>query len=112
MKLNELYKIEIQDTKITDYLLNPTHPDGFSKARYFNKIGYNTLNSNLFKKELIKIADIREITKIIETAFGIKYIVDGEILSAGNKIEKIRTVWFVENIEKTVKLVTAYALKS
>ena len=31
------FQVQIMDAKIIDYLLNPEHPDGGSKARFFFK---------------------------------------------------------------------------
>ena len=33
--------VEISEEKITGYLLNPLHPDGASKARFFAALGFS-----------------------------------------------------------------------
>jgi hypothetical protein len=40
MKLSEKTTV-IAREKLLDYILNPAHPDGKSKARYLQEIGYD-----------------------------------------------------------------------
>jgi hypothetical protein len=111
MKITELYKIEIPENKLEKYLLNISHPDGYSKALFFKKHGYEINNSDLLEVELKKFANIFEVSKTIETQFGTKFIIDGFIKSFINQIIEIRTIWFVEKSDsKNAKLVTVYPL--
>ena len=40
MKLPKLDRLIIERKKVADYLLNPTHRYGASKARFFSKFGF------------------------------------------------------------------------
>lgn len=41
MILPNVETAEIAERKITEYLLNPMHPDGESKARFFASLGFS-----------------------------------------------------------------------
>ncbi len=40
MKIAEAYEVVVQKEKITEYLLNKSHPDGMSKAKFFLGLGF------------------------------------------------------------------------
>ena len=104
--LPDLFLIEISSAKITDYLLNPHHPEGWSKASFFLKHGFDT--EEKVKRVLFGIVQQNEIKAVTTTAFGTKYIVDGSIMPGDNN--RLRTVWIVLKGEKNCKFVTAYPI--
>ena len=69
----------IEESKVRDYLLNASHPDGGSKALYFRAHGFRLENSNVFKEALMAHIISNEVTTFVNTKFGVKYIVEGEI---------------------------------
>ncbi len=110
MRIFEVFTIEVTPEKLTEYLLNTSHPDGMSKAFFFNQLGYSINNWLDFSDNLMQMCYLYDISKIEQTIFGTKYIVEGWIKSPDNRNPLIRTVWFVSNNENTAKLVTAYPL--
>ena len=95
-------------TKLTDYLLNLNHAGGGSKAAFFTSLGYNHLNIHQFTLALLDIAETEQVTKIFNTAFGTKYIIDRVLLTPNGRNPLITTVWIIENQSDIPKLVTAY----
>jgi hypothetical protein len=110
MKITDIYNIIIEEKKNDEYLLNKTHNEGKSKAIFFEKHGYDLSNKDFFISELLELLKKYEIIKIVNTDFGIKYIVDGEIFSKINKTIKIKTIWFVTLKENNARLVTTYPI--
>jgi hypothetical protein len=94
--------------KIAGYLLSERHPVGQAKARYFKKVGYSEKNVLQLREDLIKIAVINAVSEEISTPFGIKYIVDGDVVSPTGITARLRTVWIIETGEKLPRFVTAY----
>ncbi len=104
MHLPELYTIEIGASKMSGYLLNPSHPLGWSKAKYFFEHGI--ISEDELRKILLKIISENEITETITTEFGSKFIVNGIIPPN----MQLRTIWVVLKGENICKFVTAYPL--
>jgi len=98
----------IHSSKITDYLLNEEHKDGKDKAIFFIKQGFTKYDHEIFKHAILEHVKLCEISKIKETVFGIKYIVDGKIKCPAGKQINIRSVWIIRNNEKVPELVTVY----
>jgi hypothetical protein len=108
MKLPFLDNIVIEESKLTEYLLNPNHPDGGVKAKFLIE---RKFDKDSFKIALIKQAQGEEVKEIKETEFGTKYIIESEINSPDNKSFFLRSVWIVYLSEKFVKFITAYPIK-
>lgn len=105
MFLSELYDIEIAPAKLSEYLLNRSHPLGWSKANYFFEHAIE--NADVLQKILLDIISENKVAKTIKTEFGIKYIVEGTIESFRIKL---RTVWVVLNEENVCRFVTTYPI--
>jgi hypothetical protein len=96
--------------KIVNYLLNPEHPDGWSKARFFSSLGFTIVEWHTFATALRKVATGHPVKKIIESNHGRKYIIEGAIDSPFDDRATVRTVWIVDSGELVPRLVTAYPM--
>lgn len=54
--LPDCEKARVEDNKLYKYLLNPNHPDGKSKARFYERIGYTFDNGEQPRVELLRLA--------------------------------------------------------
>jgi hypothetical protein len=108
MKLPGNQDAVVQDGKLATYLLSDTHPVGKAKARYFKSIGYSIANADQLKDDLIAITTSNEVTETVDTLFGTKYVVDGDIISPTGIKARVRTIWIFEIGEVYPQLVTAY----
>lgn len=108
MKLPNVNKAIISREKLTNYILSKSHPVGKFKARFFQKLGFNENNVHIFEKMLRKIARSQEVTAVLPTIFGTKYIIDVEIKTHKEKYMKIRSVWIIGEGENKPRFVTVY----
>lgn len=108
MKLPNSEKAYVSEQKLTEYLLFETYAVGKSKAKYFRAIGYDRTNSDQLREALINIAKSYEIDQKVETDFGIKYIVDGQLVTPNGNTVRIRTILVVESADDPPRFVTAY----
>lgn len=108
MKLPNSKNAIISKEKLKDYILSETHLTGKFKAKYFNKLGFNETNIDIFARSIRNIAKTRDVIKALETVYGIKYIIDGEIKSPSRRITKVRTIWIIEVGQKRPRFVTVY----
>lgn len=108
MKLPNNEKVIVPKEKLKDYILSDTHLIGKFKAKYFNSMGFNEVNVDIFERSIRNIAKKQDITDMLETPYGTKYVIDGEIKSPSGKVSKVRTVWIIESGQKRPRFVTIY----
>ena len=108
MKLPNNKKAVISRGKLTNYILSETHITGKFKAKYFNKLGFNKANVDVFEQSIRNIAEAQDVVEILETSYGNKYVIDGEIKSPSGIAVKVRTVWIIERRQKGPRFITVY----
>jgi uncharacterized protein DUF6883 len=111
MKVPNLEMAVVPATKITDYLLSETHPDGKHKARFFQAFGFLLDNWQALEHVVRQHVFDHEVTKVEPSASGTRYVVEGIITAPDGRSPLIRTVWFVRNEEEMPQFVTAYPLR-
>jgi len=108
LKLPNAEKAVISPEKLRDYLLSLSHPIGRFKAVFFKKLGYSSENWKLLERDLRNLILSRDVTSILETEYGKKFVVQGDITSPENKTVRIVTVWVILKGEDTPRFITAY----
>ena len=108
MKLPNGANVLIPMPKVTQYLLSSAHTVGRTKARFFQSVGYQRANPSVLAAGLRTIARMGEVSDIVQTRHGTKYIVNGDLLTPSGSVVRIRTVWIVEAGSEKPRLVTAY----
>ena len=93
--------------KVRDYLLNPEHPDGGSKAAWFQSLGYARDRWQELASDLLALAATCEQFATVRTPFGVKYIAKGHIGRKSHRTAGVLAVWIVE-ADRAPRLVTAY----
>ena len=93
--------------KVRDYLLNPEHPDGGSKATWFQSLGYGRDRWHELAMDLLALAATCEEFATVRTPFGVKYVVKGRIGRGSHRSASVLAVWIVEG-DRPPRLVTAY----
>ncbi|HEV3144125.1 MAG TPA: hypothetical protein VGZ47_09600 [Gemmataceae bacterium] len=108
MNLPNADRVHVAKEKITDYLLNPKHPDGAAKAAFFAALGFKLEAWEVLAGALREVAARNPIGKKTDTLHGTKYIIDGALKTPSGKTPVVRTVWIVDQGADTPRLVTAY----
>lgn len=93
--------------KVRNYLLNPDHPDGGSKAVWFASVGYSPDDCEQLIADLLAIARSCAWFDTERSQFGVKYKASGELGRLGVRPGRVLTVWIVEG-DDPPRLVTAY----
>jgi hypothetical protein len=94
--------------KITDYLLNPLHPDAAGKAAFFAALGFTIENWQRLADALRQVAVNCPVASKVVTPHGTKYVLDGAMTTPVGSKPWVRTVWIVDRGENVPRLVTAY----
>lgn len=97
----------IEPAKLTEYLLNLSHPKGGPKAKFFLANGFSS--GTLEQALRAHAADAEAI--VTTTAFGVLYAVERLIDMPSGRSRLVRSVWEIRNGEAIPRLVTAYPLE-
>ncbi|MFN6541294.1 MAG: DUF6883 domain-containing protein [Nostoc sp. EkiNYC01] len=111
MKLPNYELAVVPQRKITEYLLSPTHPDGRSKEKFFTAFGFSVDDWGTLAKALLNHVADNNVTKIEDSPFGTRYVVEGILVSPDGRNPGIRSVWFIETGATIPNFVTSYPLK-
>jgi hypothetical protein len=108
MKLTNRESAFIPPAKLTEYLLSETHSVGSAKAKFFRAFGFNESNTEILEQRLLSIARGEDVTQIIGTPRGIKYVIDGSLQTISGRVVRVRTIWIIEENQNRPRFVTAY----
>lgn len=110
MKLPNADKLVIEREKIADYLLNPTHRYGGTKARFFDRFGFGPVNWQRLAEALRIHGQTHEVKRVHETGFGPRFEVEGELNTPDGRSPLVRSVWQQDHGAVAPRLITAYPL--
>lgn len=110
MKLPNVGLAFVEREKITGYLLNPSHPYGASKCRFFAGHGFRVEEWPKLAAALVIHGRQHEVAEQTETPFGPRYEVQGELEAPDSSRPQVRTVWQLDEGEIAPRLITAYPL--
>ena len=99
---------QVTREKIVDYLLCVEHPDGGSKARFFQRFGFSLENWAALAEALRKHCLENKTVNTVESPFGCRYIVEGKLMSPDGRNPRVRTIWIIEKGESVPRLITAH----
>lgn len=102
----------VEREKITEYLLNPAHRYGASKARFFRAFGFDPADWETLAQALLSHGQRHEVSRTKQTPFGPRYEVDGELTAPDGRAPRVRTVWQLDDGEVAPRLITAYPLEA
>jgi hypothetical protein len=111
MKVPNAQLAQVDREKIVNYLLNPAHRYGISKARFFSEFGYRVETWEVLAAALREHVQRNEVSKVKETGFGQRYQVDGELMALDGRRPRLRTVWQMDFGQVAPRLITAYPVE-
>ncbi|MBI5194446.1 MAG: hypothetical protein HZA08_13555 [Nitrospirae bacterium] len=110
MKLPNYENAVVPQPKITEYLLSFKHRNGRGKAQFFTRFGFSIDCWEAFAKALLEHAYNYDVTKVVKSLFGTRYVIEGLLNTPDKRNPAICLVWFIENDESIPRLVTAYLI--
>jgi hypothetical protein len=112
MKLPNPDKLIVEREKIANYLLNPAHRFGASKARFFSEFGFQVTRWELLADALREHGREQEVARMRETGFGPRYVVEGELNTPSGRRPRVCTVWQMDAGTVAPRLISAYPLET
>ena len=110
MKVPHAYKADVPEPKIRRYLLDPAHPAGGSKARFFHQFGFAVQSWEHMARQLRQHVAENEVMETRQKERGTSYVVDGPLEAPDGSRLQVRSVWFIEIDTETARFVTAHPL--
>jgi hypothetical protein len=111
VKLPQPEHLIVEEEKITGYLLNPKHPYGRAKAKFFMTLGFRVEEWSTLADALREHGRIHEIKSSRETGFGPRYIVEGDLKTPTGRLVFVRSTWQFDSGSVAPRLITAYPVK-
>jgi hypothetical protein len=111
VKLPNSDRALVEREKIVEYLLNPAHQYGASKASFFTRLGFSNENWEELAKALCEHGRLHQIVAVHETGFGPRYVVESEIETPSGRRSCVRTIWQFDKGAVAPRLITAYPLE-
>ena len=111
MKLPNPTELIVERDKILGYLLNPAHPYGAAKARFFTTFGFRAAAWEILRDALREHGRIHDIVGVRETGFGPRCSVEGELNTPAGRRPRVRSVWQFDEGAIAPRLITAYPLE-
>ena len=100
----------VDTPKISGYFLNPAHPSGGPKARYFISYGFDPSRPDLLAAALLAhptlSSSVSQPPKI--TTYDVRFLFQGPIESPTGLTGCVRPVWQVLPSDSVGRLITAY----
>ena len=107
-KLPNVERAIIDAEKLRDYLPSSAHPVGRFKAVFFKQMGYSPENWAVFEQHLREQILSQDVTKVEESSYGQKFIIEGPLAGSAGEAVQIVTVWVILKGESIPRFVTAY----
>ena len=111
MKMPYCESAVVRPEKITDYLLSAAHPNGRHKAKFFTGFGFFAADWQLLANALVEHAVEHGVANVEPSPFGIRYVIEGKVVSPDLRNPLIRAVWFIETNSNIPYFVTAYPME-
>ena len=109
-KLPNAENARVDREKIVEYLLCRSHPDGYSKAAFFMQFGFTLKAWEILADSLYKHGKTHHVVKVVESAYGRRYNVDGPLETPSGLKPLVRTVWIIEISSNAPRLITAHPI--
>ena len=108
MRIPNADRAVVEDAKVRDYLLSPTHPVGRFKAAFFVAVGFSAEQWELLRDALLDLARAGDATPGQPSPFGRKFEIRGILRGPSGRQADLVTVWMVSNGQDFPHFVTAY----
>lgn len=86
----------VPSKKVTGYLLDPGHPRGGPKSRFFLGYGFTVERFAELATALLEHAAGAAYVELIETAHGTKFVFEGPLAAPNGKSPGVRSVWQID----------------
>jgi hypothetical protein len=106
MKIPNSDRAIIEPSKLTDYLLNPEHKRGGTKAKLLIQCGYSQENWQQLETDIRNYHLPTDVDIVKQTAYGIRYEIAADLSTPVGRELLVRTVWQIDTGTDFPRLIT------
>lgn len=106
MKALSSEQLQIDESKIVGYLLS--HSKGRGKALFFLGFGFRVEAWQEAAEAIKAQAIANPVATAVDSPYGIRYSVDGELTTPSGRRPRVRTVWMLESGSDKLRFITAF----
>ena len=99
-------RLRVDKSKIVGYLLS--HSNGQGKAAFFVGFGFQLENWETLADALTNLARSNPVAAEVDSPYGTRYSVDGELQTPSGRRPRVRTVWILDRDSGEPRLITAH----
>lgn len=110
MRIPNAEEAFIPPSKLFDYLLSPSHPEGGAKAAFYEAVGYTKDNVDELEEQLLAIARDNDVDREFKFEFGEKYLIKGILQRKLGEGIPLLTIWVIDKGQTAPRFITAYPL--
>lgn len=108
MKIPNGDRAIIEPSKITEYLLNPKHRRGGSKANLLLQFGYSVENWNQLEADIREFHLPVDVDIVKETPYGTRYEVSAALITPIGRQLFTRSIWQIDRGTDRPRLITLF----
>ena len=108
MKLPNASQARVAREKITGYLLAENPESGGGKPGFFVRFGFRADDWQTLADALKAICAEYDVVDVLETPYGIKYVIEGWIDTPDGRNPQVKTVWQIDWDKDYPRLISAY----
>lgn len=108
MRLPNADSVVVEDAKVRNYLLSPTHPVGRFKSVFFVALGFSLDRWETLRDALLQLARTGEAVPGQPSPFGLKFEIRAILQGPSGRQAKVVTIWMVSNSQDFPHFVTAH----
>lgn len=102
------YPLRVDQSKVDGYLLSL--PNSHGKAAFFLGFGFKPGAWEVMAEALKQQAQSNPVATAVDSPYGTRYSVDGELETPSGRCPKVRTVWIRETDSDELRLITAHPI--
>jgi hypothetical protein len=110
-KLPHAKEAIVPRSKIENYLLNPGHPIGGGKAKFFIHFGFTRENWEVLASALLRHAEENSVVRSTSDADGTTYLVEGPLETPSGRQPRVRAIWLIETGTLAPRFISAYPIR-
>lgn len=96
--------------KIESYILNESHPDGGSKAKFLLAFGFAVDRPDILADALLRHAKLEPVA-VTDHGWGPRFAFKGPLMTPDSRNPDVRTIWQSYPLEHLTKFVTLVPLR-
>ena len=108
MKIPQADQAVIAKDKLCEYLLNPAHRRGASKARLLLSLGYSVEGWQSLEAELRAQHLVADVIREADSDYGKRYEVVAPVLGPSGRAVRFRSIWQIDIGTNVPRLITMY----